>query len=275
MNHYQTLGVGHNATQEEIKKAYRSLAAKYHPDRGGDTAKFQEIQAAYDVLGDEQKRAEYDTPQPQLHQGPGGFHFDFGPGGFEQFFSQGSPFGDIFGFQHRRAPVNRTIQLQTSINLEDSFWGKELIANVGLPSGKEQTVNIKIPRGIHEGTTLRLSSMGDDSIAGIPRGDILLTVHINAHPRFRRQQDDLLTEVEINCIDAMLGTVVGVDSIDGKHLETSIPAGTQHDSILSLNGYGMPNFHDPSRRGRLLLKIKIKIPDLTEDQKNNLKKLNI
>ena len=267
MDYYQTLGVDRNASQDEIKKAYRSLAMKHHPDRGGDQAKFKEIEEAYRTLSDEQARAEYDNPQPQ--------GFNFGGGGFEHFFGQGHPFGDIFGFSQRRAPMNRNIQLQTAISLEEAFYGKDLLANITLPSGREQTINIKIPAGIHEGTTLRLSGMGDDQITGLPRGDILLSVHIQEHPTFKRQGDDLLVEQEITAIDAMTGGNIVVVGIDGKRLETTIPAGVQYDSILSLAGHGMPNFHDAGRRGRLLIKIKIRIPQITEDQKIELRKLNI
>lgn len=267
MDYYQILGVGRNATQDEIKKAYRSQAMKHHPDRGGDQAKFKEVEEAYRTLSDESKRAEYDNPQPQ------GFHFGGGHP-FEQMFGHGSPFGDIFGFQ-RRAPVNRDIQLQTSIPLEDAFYGKELLANVQLLSGREQTINVKIPRGIHEGTTLRLSGMGDDSIPNLPRGNIMLTIHVLDHPKFKRQGDDLVYEHEITAIDAMIGSIIRVIGIDGKNLETQVPSGIQNDAILALAGHGMPNFNDPSRRGRLLIKIRIRIPNVTEEQKAQLRKLNI
>jgi len=270
MDYYNILGVDRGASQDEIKKAYRGLAMKHHPDRGGDTNKFKEIEEAYRTLSDDQKRAEYDNPQPQFgHAGPGGFHFNFGGPGFE------SMFGDIFGFQQRRPAMNRNIQLQTSISLEDAFYGKEIIANVRLPSGREQTINVKVPQGIHEGTTLRLSGMGDDSIPQLPRGDILLQVHIQDHPIYKRQGDDLMMEYEITCIDAMCGGVISINSLDGKSLETQIPEGIQHDTIMGLQGYGMPNFNDPSRRGRLLLKIKVRIPAVTDAQKSYLRNLNI
>jgi molecular chaperone DnaJ len=269
MDYYQTLGVSRNATQDEIKKAYRGLAMKHHPDRGGDANAFKKIQEAYATLGDDQKKAEYDNPQPQ------GFHFGGGGHPFEQMFGHGHPFGDLFGFRQARQNANRNIQLQTQINLEDAYYGKELLANIRLPSGREQTVNIKVPQGIHEGTTLRLSGMGDDSVAGLPRGDILLSVHILDHSKFKRQGDDLLLEHEITAVEAMIGTTIVVTGLDGKRLETAIPAGIQVDSILSLSGHGMPNFNDPSRKGRLLIKIKIRIPNLTEEQKSNLRKLNI
>jgi len=272
MDYYQTLGVNKGASADEIKRAYRSLAMKHHPDRGGDANVFKQVQEAYATLSDDQKRAEYDNPQPQF----GSQHFHFGGGHpFEQMFGQGHPFGDLFGFRQARQAVNRNIQLQTSINLEDAFYGKELIANVKLPSGREQTINIKIPQGIHEGTNLRLSGMGDDSIAGLPRGDILLSVHILEHPIFKRQGDDLLIEHEITAMQAMIGTTVNIMTIDGKRLETSIPAGVQFDSILSLAGHGMPNFNDPTRKGRLLIKIKVRVPQLNEEQKSKLRNLNI
>jgi len=272
MDYYQTLGVNRGASADEIKRAYRGLAMKHHPDRGGDANVFKQVQEAYATLSDDQKRAEYDNPQPQF----GSQHFHFGGAHpFEQMFGQGHPFGDLFGFRQARQAVNRSIQLQASINLEDSFYGKELIANVKLPSGREQTVNIKIPQGIHEGTTLRLSGMGDDSIAGLSRGDILLSVHILEHPIFKRQGDDLLIEHEITAMQAMIGTTVNIMTIDGKRLETSIPAGVQFDSILSLAGHGMPNFNDASRKGRLLIKIKVRVPQLNEEQKSKLRNLNI
>lgn len=277
MDYYQLLGVSKNASQEEIKKAYRSLAMKHHPDRGGDVNKFKEIQIAYDTLGNEQKRAEYDNPSPfGQGAGPGGFEFHFGgPGGFEQMFGHGSPFGDIFGFSRTRTPVNRAIQLQTAITLEDAFTGKELVASVNLPSGRTQTINIKIPQGIHDGTNLRLAGIGDDSVPNAPRGDILLNVHVQNHPTFRRHGDDLIVEHTINCFDAMLGSKVNLTGIDGKQLEALIPAGVQYDTVLGLNGQGMPNFNSPNSRGRLLIKVKVQIPLLTGEQQQKLKSANI
>jgi len=275
-DYYQVLGVDKSANDQDIKSAFRKLAMNHHPDRGGDIAKFQEIQEAYQVLSDPQKRAEYDNPQPQFyHQNAGGgTTFDFGGTPFEEIFGQGHPFGDFFGFR-RRSPINQNIQLQTSITLEDAFNGKEVLASLTLPSGREQTINIKIPAGIHNGTTLKLSGMGDDSLPGIPRGDILLTIQVQDHHKFKRQGDDLICDVEVTTIAAMLGTEVIVETIDQRQLQTEIPSGIQHDSLLSLVGQGMPNFNDPSRRGRLLIRIKLTVPELSEIQKDALRKLNI
>lgn len=272
-DYYQILGIDRSASDADIKKAYRSLAMQHHPDRGGNAEEFQRISEAYATLSDPQKRADYDNPQNNFHNFNGNqFNFD-DLAGFEQFFG-GNAFENLFGFR-RRPPSNQNIHLQTSITLEDAFNGNEIIASVTLPSGKEQAINIKIPRGIHEGTTLRLAGMGDDTIPNFPRGDILLTVHVQNHPRFRRQGDDLIYDVTIDCISAMVGTIASITSIDGKNLEANIPAGVQPGSLLSLNGCGMPNFNDHNRRGRLLLRINISVPQLSEEQKTQIKKLNI
>lgn len=270
-DHYATLGVPKNATQDEIKKAYRKLAAQHHPDRGGDTARFQEISAAYDTLGDEKKRAQYDNPAPQFDgfQQYGGM-----PPGFEDILRGFGGFGDMFG-QRRAQPVrNRIMNLQTQISLEEAYNGKNLVANIQLPSGRTQTLDIKIPPGIQNGTTLRLAGMGDDSISNVPKGDIHLTVQIANHPKFRREGDDLIMGFEINCFDAILGKVIQIETIDGKTLETQIPPGMQPGRIISLQGYGMPKMSNILMRGRLLLEISITIPTtLSEDQKRELRKI--
>jgi curved DNA-binding protein len=267
-DYYSTLGVLKTANQDEIKRAYRKLAAQHHPDRGGNKERFQEIQAAYDTLSDPEKRSQYDNPQPQFHFHQGGM-----PPGFEDIFSSfgGSPFGDIFGRRNYRQR-NKNLSLQTTIDLTDAFNGRELLANITLPNGKDQTLQIKIPAGIQDGTTLRLSGMGDDAIPNAPRGDLHLTVNVSPHPIFRRHGDDLIRTLTINCIDAMLGKTIRVTTIDNKNLDVNIAPGTQHGSILSINGFGMPHIQNNRMRGRLLLEILVVIPsDLTEEQKKILK----
>ena len=271
-DYYTTLGVDRSADPDTIKRAYRKLAAQHHPDRGGDTNRFQEIQAAYDTLSDPQRRQEYDNPQPQ------GFQFHFGggfPGGFgsifEQHFGPGHPFGDIFGGRPQR---NRTLNLNTSISLEEAFTGKNLVANIKLPSGRDQTIDIAIPAGVNDGTILRLAGLGDDSIPNMPRGDIHLTVGIIPHPIFRREGDNIVRDLTISCIDAMLGKMVAVETLNGSVLEVNVRPGTQPDQILSIPGYGMPHLHDHRMKGKLLLQVKITIPTfLTEQQKNILKQV--
>jgi DnaJ-class molecular chaperone len=263
--HYQTLGIDRTANEDDIKRAYRKMAMKHHPDRGGDQAEFQKIQEAYSVLSDPVKRQQYDNPQPQ----PQFHHFHGGggpmPPGFEDLFRQ-------FGFQFggdpfQRQPRNRILNLQTTISLEESFNGKELIANIILPSGREQIINVRIPPGVADGMTLRLREIGDDSVPSAPRGDVHLTISVPPHHTFQRQDDDLIKEVSITAFDAMLGSIIPITTIDNKTLEVTINPSTQHGTTLSIQGHGMPNVNDPRFRGRLLLKIKVIIPTLSNSQR--------
>jgi len=279
MSHYETLGVSKDATPDDIKKAYRRLASQHHPDKGGDTATFQQIQAAYETLSDSNKRAEYDNPQPQ-----GGFHFHQSggvPPGFEDIFASmfggRGPFGDIFGQQHRQQPQrNHTLNLQTLITLEEAHSGKELISNIKLPSGRESVLNIKIPPGVENGTVLRLREIGDDTIPNIPRGDVHLSVHVQQHPVFERQGDDLITEVEVSAFDAMLGKELDFTTLDKRQIKITVKPGTQPNTVLGAQGYGMPNMRDPRFVGRLLMKVKVVIPTfLTDEQKELIKTLII
>lgn len=274
-DYYQTLGVDRSASQDDIKRAYRGLASKHHPDKGGDTVKFQEIQAAYATLSDPQKKEEYDNPRPQFHGGGGGGM----PAGFEDIFSQmfgggnGNPFGDVFG--RRPQPVrNRNLNLQTQITLEEAFHGKELIATIQLPSGRDQVLEVKIPAGVSDGITLRLAGMGDDSVSNAPRGDIHLSIHVMPHRVYQRQGDDLVKSLSVSCLDAIIGKSVQFDTIDGKTLEVMINPGTQHGQTLAVQGYGMPNMANAYMKGRLLLNINITVPtNLTESQKELIKQI--
>ena len=272
-DHYTTLGVNKDATQDDIKKAYRKLAAKHHPDRGGDTATFQEIAAAYEILSNPEKRQQYDNPRPQF--GDGFQQYGGMPEGFEDLFRNfGGPFGDIFGGRRPQPVRNRTLNVQTNISLEDAFNGKILTSTLRLPSGRDQTVEIKIPAGIRSNTTLRLAGVGDDSVSNVPRGDIHLTVNVLPHPTFKREGDDLIFDLEISCFDAILGKTIRFDTIDGKTLETNVPPGIQPGQQLNVYGHGMPNMNNSLMRGRLLININITIPTtLTDSQKTELRKI--
>jgi curved DNA-binding protein len=236
-DYYQILGIDRSASNDDIKQAYRKLAGKHHPDRGGDTAYFQ-------------KKQEYDQPPRQHHF----FHQDVGDM-FGQFFN--FPFGQ---FQQRQPPRNRTLNIQTAVSLQEAFTGKEFFANFTLPSGQPQAVNITIPAGIEDGTTLRIQGLGDNSLPHLPRGDIHLTVNVAPDPIFIRQGNDLVYPLELDCIDAILGCKKMVPTIDNKTLELIIQPGIQHDQVLSASGQGMPVMRAPGIRGNMLIPIKIKIP---------------
>jgi curved DNA-binding protein len=285
-DYYQTLGVERNATEAEIKTAYRKLANQHHPDKGGDEEKFKQIQIAYSILGDPERKGAYDNPQPGSPWWNAGGHgqqmpnFDFRSDNFHEVFQHffGGPGPvDPFNIFGQRQPVrNKTINLTTQITLLEAFQGKELIADLQLPSGSKQTINVKIPPGINAGTTLRLAGLGENEFPHLPRGDIHLTVHIIPHPEFARQGDDLVKIIQVSCIEAMLGCKIDVLTIDGKTLEVKVEPGIQHDQVLSAQGYGMPNMNDPRLKGRLLMPIKIVVPtNITQKQRTLLNQFHL
>jgi curved DNA-binding protein len=268
-DYYQTLGIPRDADQEQIKKAYRKLAMQHHPDRpGGDDTEFKKIQEAYATLSDDSAKQQYDfNPSGGSPDSP--FSFGGVPPGFEHLFQQ---FGGMFN-NPRAVQRNRNINLQIEVSLTDIFNGKEFIANVHLPTGQEQLVNIKIPPGMHEGNSLRLAGIGDDHFKNVPRGDIILAVKINNDTQFIRRGDDLIKESDISMWDAALGCVLSVVTIDKKTFEVKITAGTNDGQIFGIANAGMPLFNHPTSRGRLLLKINVKMPSfLTEEQRTHLEK---
>ena len=269
-NYYEILGISPTSSADEIKRAFRKLAIEKHPDRGGDVVEFQKISEAYEILKDPNKRAAYDNPQNQFNRRD--FSFDGIPPGFEELFTNfqmgfGRQFEEVFGFRPKY-PKNHTLNLQASISLEEAYTGKEILTSIKLPSGKEQIINVKIPAGIHDGMTLRLSGIGDNSISGAPPGDIHIGIHVQPHKEFKRDGDNLILEITIDAFEAMLGTNKIVSSIDGKLLNITIDAGTQPDTWLKLDGYGMPNVNDKRFKGSMMLNVKVAIPILlTESQK--------
>jgi curved DNA-binding protein len=258
-DYYQTLGVGENASPDEIKKAYRSLANKHHPDKGGDQAKFKDISVAYDTLGNDQKRAEYDQQRrfPQGQQ----FHFHTGNGGFDPFAQMfgggGSPFGDIFGQMHRQQRKNRDLNIQCQVTLLDSYLGKQLEAQYQLPSGRTQTVVINVPPGISHGETIRYNGLGDDSHPQLQRGDLNVTIIVMGDPVFERRGDDLYTTVDISPIESMIGCRKSVRTISGQHIELDIRSGVETGIEFASNGHGFTNIQTRNK-GRFVAVVKIK-----------------
>jgi len=254
-DHYNTLGVGRNANADEIKKAYRKLAGKHHPDRGGDTKRFQQIQEAYDTLSDPGKRQQYDNPQPE-------FRFHTGNmGGFEDMFSN---FG--FGGMGRRQQVrrNKNVTIQVRMTLKDIFEGKEVVGSIRLPSGKDQALQIKIPRGVQHGDQIRFQGLGDDSLPGIPKGDLIANIVQLPDHRYRRDGPHLFTEAQINAFDAILGTTIVVDTIADTHLEISVPAGIQHGQMINCRGHGLYEMNRHDSRGSMFVVINVTTPNNLE-----------
>ena len=264
-DYYQTLGVGENASPDEIKKAYRSLANKHHPDKGGDQAKFKDISVAYENLSDPQKKSEYD--QQRMYGGPQ-FHFNTGNpfgGGFDPFGGQGHPFGDIFSQMRGGHPSmrrNRDLNIQCQITLLDSYLGKQLEASFNLPSGRNQNVVINVPPGITHGDTIRYAGLGDDTNRQMPRGNLNVTVVVLPDSKFSRNGDDLYTTISITPIEAMIGCRKTIKTITGSTIDLEIRAGVETGVEFASHGNGFPNVNT-GVKGRFVSVVNIKTPIVT------------
>lgn len=293
-DYYEVLGVGRNASDDEIKKAYRKLALKYHPDRNpGDKeaeAKFKEATEAHEVLSDKQKRARYDQfGHAGVNTGAGGgnpfgngnpfggaYNFSgnpFGGGSYSQSFSFNGVnidlediFDSMFGGGGRRRR-NRGADLQTSVTVEfkEAIFGVTKTVSV---AGKE--IKIKIPAGIEDGMRIRVSGRGGSAPEkdGEP-GDLYVTVRVKSHKSLVREGRIILSEEHISMVDAALGCEIEVETIDGP-VTMKVPAGTQSGTPFKLSGHGVPIRADGDR-GPHIVSIIVDIPKkLSKKQKEIL-----
>ncbi len=309
-DYYKILGVGKNATDKEIKQAFRKLARQYHPDMNPNNpqaeAKFKEINEAYEVLSDPEKRKKYDQLGADWvrWQQAGGRPDDFdwtrwttwGPGAqgpnvryataedLQDLFGEGSPFSDFFsqifggmgtsrtrteGFGFRTRPQRgQDYEQEVEITLEEAFYGTtRTLQRDG------ERLDVKIPRGADTGTRVRLAGKGAPGIAGGPAGDIYLRVKVLPHPRFERKGDDLYTTVPVDLYTAVLGGEVRVPTLEGDVL-LKIPATTQNGRVFRLRGKGMPRLRKPDERGDLLAKVEVQLPThLTAEQRRLFEEL--
>ena len=263
MDYYNTLGVSKTASQDEIKKAYRKLASQHHPDKGGDNAKFQEIQAAYSTLSDPQKRAEYDNPQTQYSFNTHDMNDIFGA----MFGGGGGPFG--FN-QRRQIRKNKSINIVVEMTLKEILLGKDVVGSIRLPSGKDQALQLRIPKGVSTGDAIKFSGLGDDSIAGIPRGDLITQIREIPDPAFKRDGANLYTEVSISVFDAILGTSIIITTVEESTLDVTVPAGIQPGQLLACNGYGLPKGPNNNARGNLYVRLNITIPKISDESDKTL-----
>lgn len=299
IDYYEVLGVPRNADEKEIRKAYRKLARKYHPDvNPGDTdaeQKFKQINEANAVLSDPEKRKKYDqygenwehadayekakSQQQQRSQGgfgdPGGqwqqFTYSGDAGDFSDFFNEmfgraGAGGGDPFGAF--RSMKGQDFNAQVELRLTDTLETQKQILNV---NGNK--IRITIPAGIEDGQTIRIKGQGGPGIQGGQKGDLYITFHIINNTAFRREGSHLMQDLPIDLYTAVLGGDIMIDTLQGK-LKIKIPAGTQPGEIIRLKGKGMPVYKKDNQYGDLLLTIKVELPrNLTPKQKQLFEEL--
>jgi len=250
MDYYAVLGVNKNATPDEIKKAYRKLASQHHPDKGGDTNKFQEIQTAYDTLSDPQKRQMYDNPQPQGF--PGGMNVEWNVQGMDM----NDLFSQIFGqqghpFAHRR-PGKQTLRTHVSVRLSDAYTGIKQVLRINTDKDTK-VIEINVPPGVKHGDQMRYDNVLENAI-------LLVEFVIMPDLKYDRKQDDLYSNQSISVLDLIVGTTFDFITISGKVVKVNVKPNTQPFMQLRLPGQGMP-IVNTNRYGDQLILIKPFVPD--------------
>lgn len=262
MDYYNILGVSKNASQDELKKAFKAKSMQYHPDRGGDAEKFKEVNEAYQTLKDPIKRTQYDNPQPSQHAFNQRQHFNFNPGAFEDLFAQ---FGVDIGNQHTRQARNKDVKITYTINFEDLFTGKPIAIQYNLPSGRKEFLDATIPPGVKGGDTVRFAGFGDDSIKQLPRGNLLMHVKVRGHKHWSRDGDNILATKAVSVFDLLLGTSVEIHTPTGGRFSLNIPKGTKPGTIFSISGQGIPNANT-RRPGNAHVKIEGIMPKIEDEE---------
>ncbi len=289
-DYYEILGVERSASEAEIKKAYRKLAAKHHPDKpSGDETKFKEINEAYEVLGDTEKRQMYDQLGPNYHNGqnfqpPPDFESMFGDGfggagglagGFSDFFESmfGGGFGGQGGFGHQGQGFQQKGDdqiVKVLVTLEEAVNGAAKSLNLQMPnpnqfgqvSHQPKQLKVKIPAGVKQGSRIRLSGQGSPGFGGGPNGDLYLEVDLQNHPLYKVDGDDIILNLPLTPWEAALGTKVEIPTLKGK-VNMNIPAGTQSGSKLRIKGRGLGK---GDKAGNQYILVQIHTPPADSDE---------
>lgn len=293
-DYYSALGVGKKVPESEIKKAYRKLAQRYHPDANpGDKKaeeKFKEISEAYDVLSDREKRKQYDQLREMLQagfspfgagRGSRGVRVSFedlgdlftrfgggreGAGGFEDLF------GSIFGERGGRAPQRGAdLETEARLSFEEALNGTTVSLNVRDPqTGRSRTVKARIPAGVKDGARIRLAGKGAAGPGGGSPGDLYVKVSVTPHRLFGRRNSDLTLRLPVTFVEAALGAEVEVPTFNGRTVKLKIPAGTPSGKTFRIRGKGAPI---EGRKGDLLVTVEVAVPSrLSKESRELLKR---
>lgn len=279
-DYYKVLGVSRTASAAEIKKAYRKLAVKYHPDKNPDNAeaekKFKEITEAYEVLGNAENRKKYDQLganwKQYAHANPngGGRHQDFRGDHFSDFFetffgsSFGGGFAEAFGGGGARSSHHRKggdYEASLPVTLAEAYNGSERVVKVG-----DEQLKLKLKPGFKDKQKIRLKGKGQQGPGG--RGDLIIELQMAPDSRYRREGNDLYKKEGIDLYTALLGGKIQIDNLKGK-LNINVSEGTQNGQKVRLKGLGMPDYKQPSQRGDLYLEYQVKLPNKLNKSKKN------
>jgi curved DNA-binding protein len=295
-DYYKILGVNKTASESEIKKAYRKLAMKYHPDhtKGDKNAEetFKKISEAYAVLSDKEKRQQYDTfgsagfqqrySQEDIFKGSdfesilselfgGSGRFGGGGRGMRFSFDGGGPFGS-YQRKQQAHPKGSDLEYELPLTLEEVAAGTQKIVSFQ-HKGHSEKITVKIPKGMISGKKLRIAGKGEPSSYGGPAGDLYIKAKVLDHPVYDVQAQDLYINRDIKLSEAILGTNISVPTLSGKELILKIPAGTKHKTKMRLSGHGLPHMHGKSQ-GDLYVHIHVNMPKrLTKKQKGLIEQL--
>lgn len=261
MDYYKVLGLTPGASEDEVKKAYRKLASKHHPDKGGDTAKFQEIQVAYDAIISGKANQRDDT-----------WFQDFSQGGFQdlhEMFNMGRRAGGrnwTFNSGWHEDISNPDVNVVVPCTLEEAHTGFTKVVEFTLPEGTDKRISITFPPGSTKDVKIRYSGEGSRMAPQQPPGDLYVKLNIQPHSVWNVDRVNLHADIKITAWQAMFGTTVEIEDISGSQIEVSIPAGSQPGAQLRLKGRGL-NIRGTSERGNAFLNIEVIIPKLDPEDR--------
>ncbi len=296
---YEVLGVAQDASEDQIKKAFRSLAVKHHPDAGGDEEEFKQISQAYEVLSDPKKRAEYDRAlkygaymggQPgggqyagqgyssmggmdwssiieSILRGEGAFGTDWNP---EQ-----TGFAGFTGWGQPRAQRGSDLTFTVEVTFDEALEGVSRKISYRVPStGETENLTVKIPAGAVDGGRLRYRERGEYGSNGGVRGDLVVVTHVGSHPFFVRDGADVRMDLPVSMYEAALGAEIVVSAPNGKDLRLKLPAGTQSGKTFRFKGMGAPDVKNKGAVGSFYVKVVVEVPtDLSNEEREALERL--